>query len=298
MFITEYIGLPMGHAGIDFVDITTERDTQLFLDPCLIERCCDPLSQDAAASISDFADQMYQDMRTGRWHSTYVFDEAHEIHETKLGYGNGRNGKGKTPHGMRESLNGLCQLANQILTISRIQDISILVEDFAEDCMSDLLTNILRLQLSQFTSGQMQQYGIEPTDFHEIKYWDRNTHCWVSSIEPYWCVDGQKILLVPKNWVRDHHLFKAHQYLYGVIIERMQAEYGYDNLTKRDIWRNIERDSEHWEYDEVIGYTLEHPDALGEYHYRMHHYYDRANGCMSDDDLDEAVYGQYMSETA
>ena len=54
MFITEYIGLPMGHAGIDFVDITTERDTQLFLDPCLIERCCDPLSQDAAASISDF----------------------------------------------------------------------------------------------------------------------------------------------------------------------------------------------------------------------------------------------------
>ena len=298
MFITEYIGRPMGHAGLDFVDITTSHDTRLFLDPCLIERCSDSLSRDAAALFSDFADQMYLDMRNGRWNSTHVFDEAHEIHETKLGYGNGRNGKGKTSHGMCDSLNGLCQLANNIRSISKIQDVSVLVEGFAEDCMSDLLTNILRLQLSSFTEEQMRRYGKTPQGFHEIKSWDSNTHDWTNTQVPYWQVDDNKILLVPKRWVRKRHLFRAHQYLYAVILERIRNEFGNKNLTKKDMWRNIRRDTKNWEYDKVIDFTLEHPDALGEYHNRMYKYYDRANGCMSDDDLDEAVYGQYMSETA
>lgn len=298
LHITEHLGLPPGHMSIDFVDIATNDDTQLFIDPCLIERSKDSLSQQATDLISDFADQMYKDMRSGRWHSTHVFDEAHEIHETKLGYGNGKNGKGKTPHGMRDSLNGLCQLANEIPSISKIQDVSVLVEDFAEDCMSDLLTNVLRLLLSRFTAEQMQYYGIEPDGTHEIRSWDCVTHSWISTLEPFWLVDTHKVLLVPKHWVRKHFLFKAHQYLFGIIIERIQDEYGYDTLKKHDIWRNMERDSENWEYDKVVDYTLENPDALDAYHTRMYQYYDRANGCMDDDDLDKAVYGQYLTETA
>mgnify|MGYP006990170625 CR=1 FL=1 len=39
-------------------------------------------------------------------------------------------------------------------------------------------------------------------------------------------------------------LFKAHQYLYGVIIERMKREPGYENLAKIDVWKNMERDYE------------------------------------------------------
>ena len=298
MYISKYLGIPKGHQTIDFVDITTDDDTRLFIDPCLIERSHDTLSRAAAHLMADFADQMYSDMRTGRWQVTHVFDEAHEIHATKLGYGNGRNGKGKTPAGMRDSLNGLCQLANSIPSISKTQDLSVLVEDFAEDCMSDLLTNILRLLLSRFTAEQMRYYGKEPDGTHEIRYWDDVAHRWNSTYEPYWLVDGRKILLVPKWWVRKNFLFKAHQYLYGVIIERIQDEYGYDGLTKRDVWRNLERDSEHWEYDKVIDYTLENPEALDAYHIRMQQYYDRANGCMDDDDLDMAVYGQYITETA
>lgn len=298
MFITEYLGIPKGHRTIDFVDITTGDDTRLFIDPCLIERGKDALSHAAAALISDFADMMYADMRSGRWHNTHVFDEAHEIHATKLGYGNGNNGKGKTPSGMRDSLSGLCQLANEIPSISTIQDISILVEGFAEDCMSDLLTNILRHLLGKFTAEQMEYFGMASDGIHEIRYWDDSKHCWNSSREPYWLVDGRKVLLVPKWWVRKRFLFKAHQYLYGVIIERIQNEYGYGDLTKRDIWHNLERDSKHWEYNKVIDFTKENPDALAAYHIRMHRYYNRANGCLDDDDLDMAVYGRRITETA
>lgn len=298
LHITNYLGLPKGHAAIPFIDITTRRDTKLFLDPCLIERCDDDLSRQAAALIMDYEDCLYADMRNGRWHFTPTSEEAHEIHETKLGYGNGRNGKGTSPDGMRDSLNGLCMLANGITTISRIQDISVFVEDFAEDRMSDLLTNILRQLLCQFTAEQMQAFGKAPGGTQHIKAWDVQSHGWVTYSGPYWLVDGQKVLLVPKWWVRKNYLFKAHQYLYGVIIERMQRDAGLVDLTKADIWRNMERDSEHWEYNKVIEYTYEDPAALDAYHARMPSYYGRAKGCMSDADLDEAVYGHRITRTA
>ncbi len=298
MHISAHLGLPPGHSHFPFVDVTTRSDTRLFLDPCLIERGQDDFSRYSTALISDFEDKLYWDMRHGRWDSTTVFDEAHEINDTKLGYGTGYNGKGKTPRGMRDSLRGLCKLANSIPTISRIQDISVFVEDFAEDCMSDLLTNILRLNLSLFTADLMHTYGKEPAGIHMIKSWDLQTHNWVEIEQPYWTVSGQKILLVPKWWVRKNFLFKAHQYLYGVIIERMKREPGYENLAKIDVWKNMERDSEHWEYAKVIEYTQEHPDALNDYHVRMPNYYNRSAGCMDDNDLDRAVYGRSISAIA
>lgn len=297
MFITESLGLSKGHSGISFLDVRTDDDTELFIDPCLIALGKDDRSIDAKNIISDFEDTLYSEMRSGRWHTTHVFNEAHEIHDTGLGYGNGRNGKGKTPDGMRESLNGLCSLANGIPEISKIQDISVFVQDFAEDCMSDLLTNILHLLLCEFTAEQMSLHNVEPYGFHEITSWDRITHQWVSSTQPYWLIDGKRILLVPKHWVRKRFLFNAHQYLCCVIIERMREEHGYDGLSKKDIWHNMERDTEHWEYDRVIQFTEENPDTLDEYHKRMLWYYRRAHGQMSNADLDCAVYGYYEPET-
>ncbi|MBQ5803489.1 MAG: hypothetical protein IIW25_04585, partial [Bacteroidales bacterium] len=44
--------------------------------------------------------------------------------------------------------------------ISKGEDIPVLVEGFAEDSMSDLLTNILHEQLNEFTAQQMKSRGI------------------------------------------------------------------------------------------------------------------------------------------
>lgn len=296
MFITEYLELPKGHSAIEFVDVNTNGDTMLFIDPCMIELGSDKFSYEAAALIADFTDTLYYEMRGGRWYTTHIFDAAHEINATKLGYGNGRNGKGKTPDGMRESLDGLCGLVNGIPSISRIQDVAVFVRGFAEDCMSDLLTNILHQVLCEFTSEQMALHGKEASGMHEVKFWSRVAHKWTTSAQPYWTVDGKRILLVPKHWVRKNFLFNAHQYLCTVIIERMRYGSDYNGWSKKAIWNSIERNSDHWEYDRVTNYTQENPDALDEYHSRMLNYYMREGGRMNNDDLDEAVYGYSMSE--
>ena len=78
----------------------------------------------------------------------------------------------------------------------------------------------------------------------------------------------------------------------------MRDEHGYDGLSKLSIWRNMERETEHWEYDRVVEFTKENPKALDEYHSRMLWYYRRAHGRMNDADLDFAVYGCCDAESA
>ena len=121
---------------------------------------------------------------------------------------------------------------------------------------------------------------------------------WIQVSRPCWYHNGKELLLVPKWIVRKNFLFKAHQYLYSVIIERIKIANGWDDLKKVDIWNNLPRISEHWEYDTVIAYTREHPEALSEYHNHMPRFYRRARGCMTDADLDLVVYGRRTRESA
>lgn len=299
MRISSFFGLRKGHAAFDFIDIDANGDTLLFLDPCLIESGTDPLSVEAALTIADFEDSLFDEMRNGNWYETDILNYAHEVHDTKLGYGTGRNGKGKTAPGIRESFTHLHHLANGIPTISEIQDLSVFVEDFAEDCLSDLLTNILRRLLHEFTANQMMLLGKEPDGYRPIQYWDRYTHEWLISEEPFWEINGERILLVPKGWVRRHFLFNAHRYLCGVIIERIRrSDPGYRGMSKEDIHRNMERTCEHWEYDAVINHTHRDPDALEEYHDYMRRAYNKPSNSVTDDQLDRIVYGSPVRASA
>ena len=292
MFISEYLELGvMGHCNFDFVDVYLDDDNRLFIDPCLIEGADDPWSKNASWIVSSFFDCVFAGLKSNSLDPQTLFAHAGEQNATKLGYGNGENGKGKTASGLWYSLQGLSRLVKRIPTISRAQDIPVLVEGFAEDCMSDLLTNILHEPLNRFTSQQMQLWGCPPQG--EKSIWTFNPlRCeWTYVPRPCWSYNGKEILLVPKWIVRRNYLFKVHQYLYSVIVERVRRENDWNDLRKIDIWNNLPRNSPHWEYETAIEYTVAHPETLDEYHNCMPSFYHRANGHMSDDDLDRATYG-------
>ena len=292
MYISDYLGLePKGHHNFDFVDAYLDDDNRLFIDPCMLECSNDSWSINAVRIMRTFFDCFFEALRGGYLLESGLLDHAGEQNATKLGYGNGENGKGKTATGLIDSFRGLSVLVHDIPTISRAQDIPVMVEGFAEDCMSDLLTNILHEPLNDFTAEQMRKYGCAPQTERDIWTFDAENKTWIQVIKPCWLYNGKELLLVPKWIVRKNFLFKAHQYLYCVIAERIRRENGWDDLKKIDVWNNFPRTSFHWEYDTVISYSKENPDALTEYHKCMPSYYRRAHGCMSDEDLDYAIYG-------
>lgn len=297
MFFSDYIkDGRKGHVNFDFVDVQLDSDNRVFIDPAVLESATDEWSINANKYVQSFFDCLFANLKNNQFEG--LFTHAHEQNATKLGYGNGKNGKGKTADGLEETLSKLKNLVNEIPTINKVEDIPVLVEGFAEDCMSDLLTNILHEQLNEFTAQQMKRRGIPADGMKTFWTWDRINNTWNQVKKESWLYNDRELLMVPKWIVRKNYLFKAHQYLYGVIIERMQAEKGWHDMKKIDVLNNMTKDNEHWEYDKVIQYTKEHPDALEEYHKRIPKYYQRAHGIMSDEELDVAIYGCEIEEVA
>ena len=143
MFFSQILNLPQGHSEVDFVDIDVHHDTELFIDPCLIEVGKSSFCQKANNVLQDCMDYMVDMYRS---HASYsdklrFFDHMHEVNCTKLGYGDGDNGKAKSAEGMIETLSDLEELIDHGIDISHAIDLPIFIKDYAEDCLSDTLTN-------------------------------------------------------------------------------------------------------------------------------------------------------------
>lgn len=69
MNISNYFNLPRGHSNFDFVDINTDYDTELFIDPCLIEIINTPFSYEAMYTLNDYFDSFYDLYRSNHEYS-------------------------------------------------------------------------------------------------------------------------------------------------------------------------------------------------------------------------------------
>lgn len=291
-----------GHKGLDFVDVAVNVDNLLFIDPCLIERWNNEWAVKATKYINSYFDNLFEAYNTGnRDYIRYLLSHASEQNATRLGYGNGDNGKGNTPDGLLKIFRPLEQLIISIKTIKRPEDLPLFIPNFAEDGMSDLLTNILHECLNEFTMEQMQKHGISSNGIKEFYSWDLNDNEWKKVKKAAYFVNGKELLLVPKQIVRKRYLFGVEQYFRRIILKRMIDEGGYRNpegksLSKTDIIQSKCYSGEHWLYDESIKYTVEHNDALDEYHSKLPGFYIENGEAMSDDKLDAVIYDEEVDK--
>lgn len=238
MYISSYFNLEKGHCNFEFVDINITTDTELFIDPCLIEVNSSRFCKAANETIQDYFNCFYDLYRNHKSFSEKfnLFQYAHEINATKLGYGSGNNGKAKTANGMIKTFQPLQKLIDSNIPLSKAIDLPIFIRDFAEDCLSDMLTNILFLELSNYTIEQCNKYSIPlstiPKKYH---YWDNNIHGWKPYEGKGLLIDGIPLLLVPKHIVRHCFYYNTDQYFRSIILERKQAEQTFYNTDGKEI---------------------------------------------------------------
>lgn len=292
-----------GHSNYSFVDVAVNDDNLLFIDPVLLETAHDAWCQEANESVQSFFDVFYETYRTNnRAKKEELLSHASEQNGTRLGYGRGDNGKGNTKKGLLNIFAPLDSLSNDISTIKKAEDLAVLIPDFAEDGLSDLLTNILHNQLNQFTYAQMKKYGIESNSVLSFWTWDKENLCWKKIERSAYCINNKELLVVPKHIVRKKYLFSISQYFNRIILERIREDGGYMNdgrpIPKKDIVRAKRYSGKHWQYDEAVSYTKKNNDALNEYHQKLPVFYNE-HGCpLENEKLDELVYGCPVSQTA
>lgn len=285
-----------GHSNFEFVDVRISDDNLLFIDPCLIERSNNKWEKKSTRIIKSYFDCLFEAYFADNIHQKkYLLSHAGEQNGTRLGYGNGYNGKGNTANGLIVDFKPLESLIFEIKTIGRAQVLPVFIPGFAEDRMSDLLTNILHEQLNLFTLMQMEKSGIKSNGEVIFYSWDVKQKKWKLIKKPGYLVNGKELLLVPKNIVRKKYLFSTGQYFNRIIVDRMRDEGNWKDvdgkdIPKKEIVKRLQFTSKHWMYDQVVAYSQKNNDALEEYHHRLSEFYNQYGQAMDDDELDTVIY--------
>ncbi|MGE8021523.1 hypothetical protein ACQKOM_21900 [Peribacillus frigoritolerans] len=223
-------------SDLDFLDGLIDKDVPLYIDPSQIEVQEGKWFEGSAAIINSFFDRILNLYREGKdKEAEDLLINAHEPNETKLGVSRGiSQGKGTSPEKLIEVFR---HVTNQgLLTddlITNYNDLNIFVKDFAEDRMSDLVTNILREKLAEYTIEQSNTYGLDLTeDPIEIGVaWDMETLNWKQVNKKALLVDGSLLLLIPKSIVVQRYLYSVEEYLTKVVYS-WRKEYHLENDTE------------------------------------------------------------------
>lgn len=224
-----YFDLPIHrHREIDFVDVPVDTDIELFLDPTLIEIRSDSFSRWCSVGIDSFFGAVFQACTAENLEMLqYLLNHSAEPNESHLGHSvNQSMGRGASLGILYPVFSGLIRQGlfwQGVVTAPN--DICILAPNFDKDRMSDLVINILRNQLSEFTIAQCQKWGIPLDGIRHGYCWEENDKSWIHRRWQCPVAYDKPILLMPKEFVgRNYHL-GTESYIQQQLLTYLQREH-------------------------------------------------------------------------
>lgn len=204
---SDYFGLGISQAALDFVDIDVVEDSPVYIDPhavrtqegAWIERC--------QHLITTFFDALLDAIRRGdedRLHRLVV--PLSEPNETHLGESDGPS-RGRSLGSSRRAEKLIASLrrsrAIRSGLISDLEETILFVDNIGVDILSDITTAIIRSELIAYTQNQCQHHGIATEPQYADRTWDPDSGEWLPGSE-HLLPRGPEglILLVPKSIVR------------------------------------------------------------------------------------------------
>ncbi|MDR3585664.1 MAG: hypothetical protein P4L59_10105 [Desulfosporosinus sp.] len=314
MNISEEFGLTIAsHQEIDFIDINLDTDTELYIDPTLIDGLPASWCIETKKVLSDFFDGVFECCKTkdySRLDELVAFGK--EPNETKLGLSIEQScGKGSKPESLYRifrSIADQCLIEKGI--VEKPSELCVFVSNFAEDRMSDLVTNIIRRQLYKFTIQQCEKFGVRlsPEKCDLGKYWDISLKKWQSFVGNPLIVDGRTILLVPKIIVRRKLIISVDQYIQKHVLTYRQSYhlekrtglshrrydrrrgYYYVPPTKKEVYEKEVKGRDHKDF--ARNFAEQNPHIADGFRNRQVKEKDIWDYVLSDNELDYYVYGK------
>ncbi|WP_216378755.1 hypothetical protein [Arcanobacterium phocae] len=233
MRIIKYLGLP---ADVEFVNIDSDRDTELYCQPAMIRyqaRRGSQLALKALHYISSFDLNCFGLLRSpnaeDRQKVRELFQHFNEVDECGLGMSKtAKGGKGSSfilGEAMHESLmNDLCAQV-KVGILNEIEVLAPLTDGVAVDRVSDITTKLIRPVLARFTQEMRVKYpqiGALPVEVRNLEVWDINERTWVK--RPFELINfqGRLVLLVPKKWTWKYLCFKRESFFNVTILGEIQ----------------------------------------------------------------------------
>ena len=294
----QIFGLGLEQPQLDFVNITPESDTPLFIDPFALSIRTDAWSEKCHQHITHFFQTALEHIRAGNTErSRELLNGLSEPNETCLGLSSGhpqgRGVSGKQALDLHSSL-ARSQAAHTGL-LEELAECDLFVEGIGRDKISDITTNIVRRLLIEYTQKQCELHGIELSgDYPTGRYWDIQEGEWCSDYEPLPIVDDQRIILVPKYSVRRVLALNSQEYYSHHIINYICEEEAARNSSlvcilkngNRRVYKKDVKEKFPFSKEFIARFSTENPHVLENYK-NFYAQIEGAEGTLKHTDFDE-----------
>jgi hypothetical protein len=278
MKISERFDLEANQFTLDFVDIETDGDTRLFLDPSFIGLKKNRWAESASRTIRSFFETFVDLYRAGqREDARALLQNLHEPNETCLGLSKGRPRGNAIGEGDGNKLFASIAQSRAMDTgiIEDLEDFRLFVRGIDKDKISDMTTNIIRRHLVSYTQEQAEIWGIPLTEGVATgPYWSSALRQWDADYTAMLVIEDRPILLTPKSIVSYAKRYSAAKYHSNFVVEFLRNEHlrmggaliqhrkdGAPFVTKKDIVR------EEAPLDKVFlaAFTERHPEVFADF---------------------------------
>jgi len=235
MRVSEYYTLGLTQPSLDFVDVRLDTDVPLFLDPTALHLLDTEWGARCRSLIHNYFSLVLECISNGEHNKAKrLLASLGEPNETHLGLSKSRS----RGHGMGT---GLADKMWQALTasgavntglITDLEDTALMIDGIASDVISDIVTNIIREPLLEYTIEMCNQHGIPLQLRRTRKIWNAQGKKWEQKDMLQPIVDGQRLMLVPKAIVRKSISYDAGQYYGKYLLEQLQEEDMADGLIR------------------------------------------------------------------
>ena len=225
--LSEHFGLGVSQPQLDFVDVRTDRDLLLFVDPYAISLKEDAWSNQCLEHINSFFQQAIDLIRQGdEAAAKAVLNNLKEPKETGLGYGTKpRRGRGVTGDKALNLYDALAKShAAQTGLLTDLGEFYLFIDGLGPDGLSDITTNILRRPLIEYTQQQARLWGIPLRNVAVSRIWDLQELRWKSGYHELPVVDGSASIFVPKISVRRQMVLNSQEYYNDFVLDFLEQE--------------------------------------------------------------------------
>ncbi len=278
--VSSSFGLTKSQAELDFVDVFAARDVLLFVDPFAVSQRVNPWSQNCHRVLVDFFQHVVEAIREDNEpRATALLSHFGEPNETRLGLSTGRpRGRGVGPDLSGLLLEALSK-SSAVRTgfIRSIEECELMVEGIGRDRMSDLVTNILRRELAEYTRQQCVLLGVPLRTAAVGPYYDRNSGEWISDYFDLPTAGKAPVLLVPRSIVRHDPAYDHRDYYDRFVVDYLQAEHLNANSSlvytlrsgERRVYKKDVKAQFRCTKENLFEFSRRHPNVLNRYRKKL-----------------------------
>jgi hypothetical protein len=203
---SKFFQLGLSQHELDFVDIDTDHDTPVYVDPFAIEIKNDIWAAQASEHIRVFFREVLDAIRDGdEERAKGLMSHLTEPRETYLGVSRGDpqgRGVGRIQAGqLIQAIANSNAYKSGVLT--DLSEMALYVDGVDRDKISDLTTNIIRSLLVDYTQQQCALHQVPVAVYRDSPpIWDATRRNWVAMQAQLPFIGERPVLLVPKYIVR------------------------------------------------------------------------------------------------